>query len=108
VRRARQWLRVCGLRGDFVPNNGEGAVNQGAGHGWTIQYNTVQHNQGAGVFIGSNDVVQYNCLTHNGEYGFNAYEAAGVSNVVLTHNEISYNNTHLGNPPIGLRVRGRR
>ncbi|WP_266171436.1 right-handed parallel beta-helix repeat-containing protein [Dyella subtropica] len=75
-------------------NNNEGVVNHDAGHGWTIQYNTVQGNAGAGVFVGSSDVVQSNCLTHNGQYGFSAYEDNGVSNVVIDHNEISYNNTY--------------
>lgn len=74
-------------------NNNEGVVNHDAGHNWTIQYNTVKNNAGAGVFIGSGDVVSDNCLTSNGQYGFSAYEDAGVSNVTLNHNEISYNNT---------------
>ncbi|HKR81608.1 MAG TPA: right-handed parallel beta-helix repeat-containing protein [Candidatus Saccharimonadales bacterium] len=73
-------------------NNNEGVVNHDGGHGWTISYNTVKGNAGAGVFIGSGDVVSYNCLTYNGQYGFSAYEDAGVSNVTLDHNEISYNN----------------
>jgi len=75
-------------------NNNEGVVNHDAGHGWIIQNNTIQGNAGAGVFIGSGDKVTDNCLTNNGQYGFSAYEDAGVSNVELTHNEISYNNTY--------------
>lgn len=50
--------------------------------------------------IGTNNVVEDNCLTDNGEYGFNAYSAndvsaltGGPSNIILTNNEISYNNT---------------
>lgn len=74
-------------------NSKEGVVNHDAGHGWTIQYNTVQRNAGAGVFVGTSNTVKYNCLTNNGQYGFSAYEDAGVSNVVIDHNEISYNNT---------------
>ena len=87
-----QYLTIqnFGKAGD---NNNEGVVNHDAGHNWTIQYNTVKNNAGAGVFIGSGDVVSYNCLTSNGQYGFSAYEDAGVSNVTLDHNEISYNNT---------------
>ncbi|NKJ20235.1 right-handed parallel beta-helix repeat-containing protein [Dyella sp. SG609] len=75
-------------------NNNEGVVNHDAGHGWTIQYNTVQGNAGAGVFVGSSNTLKYNCLTGNGQYGFSAYEPDGVSNVVIDHNEISYNNTY--------------
>ena len=76
-------------------NNNEGVVNHDAGHGWTVQYNTVQGNAGAGVFVGSSNTVKYNCLTQNGQYGFSAYEPDGVANVVIDHNEISYNNTYL-------------
>lgn len=75
-------------------NNNEGVVNHDAGHGWTIRYNTVQGNAGAGVFVGSSNTLKYNCLTSNGQYGFSAYEPNGVSNVVIDHNEISYNNTY--------------
>lgn len=75
-------------------NNNEGVVNHDAGHGWTIEYDTIQGNAGAGVFVGTNDVVKYNCLTQNGQYGFSAYENDGVSNVILSNNEISYNNTY--------------
>ena len=74
-------------------NNNEGVVNHDAGHNWTVQYNTVKNNAGAGVFVGSNNVVSYNCLTSNGQYGFSAYEENGVNTVTLDHNEISYNNT---------------
>lgn len=81
-------------RSKDTSNSDEGVVNHGAGHGWTIQYNTVQGNAGAGVFVGTDNTVKYNCLTHNGQYGFSAYEASGVSNVIIDHNEISYNNTH--------------
>jgi hypothetical protein len=74
-------------------NNNEGVVNHDAGHNWTIQHNTIQTNAGAGVFVGSNNVVQYNCLLNNGQYGFSAYEPNGVDNVTLDHNEIAGNNT---------------
>ena len=74
-------------------NNNEGVVNHDGGHGWIIEFNTVKNNAGAGVFIGSGDKVSNNCLTSNGQYGFSAYEDAGVTDVVLDHNEISYNNT---------------
>lgn len=76
-------------------NNNEGVVNHDAGHGWTVQHNTIQGNAGAGVFVGTSNTLKYNCLTKNGQYGFSAYERDGVSNVVIDHNEISYNNTHL-------------
>jgi hypothetical protein len=75
-------------------NNNEGVVNHDAGHGWIIEYDTIQGNAGAGVFLGSSDTLKYNCLSHNGQYGFSAYEDNGVSNVMVDHNEIAYNNTY--------------
>lgn len=79
--------------GKALDNNNEGVVNHDAGNGWTIEYNTIQNNAGAGVFIGDDNIVQYNCLTNNRQYGFSAYQPDGVQNVTLDHNEISYNNT---------------
>lgn len=79
--------------GGALDNNNEGVVNHDAGHNWTIEYNTVQNNAGAGVFVGSNNILQYNCLKDNRQYGFSAYEPDGVTNVTLDHNEISGNNT---------------
>jgi chitobiase/beta-hexosaminidase-like protein/parallel beta helix pectate lyase-like protein len=75
--------------------NNEGVVNHDAGHGWTIQYNTVQQNAGAGVFLGTDDLVQHNCLSKNGQYGFSVFEPNGVKNIVLANNEIVGNNTDL-------------
>jgi hypothetical protein len=79
----------------FQSPGSQSVVNHDAGTNWTVTHNTVQDNPiGAGVGIGSRDVVSYNCLTQNGEYGFNAYSPDGVTNVVLDHNEISYNDTY--------------
>ncbi len=79
----------------FQSPGSESVVNHDAGTNWTITHDTVQDNPiGAGVGIGSRDVVSYNCLSHNGEYGFNAYSPGGVSDIVLDHNEISYNDTY--------------
>ena len=78
---------------NFVSPYNEGAVNQSAGDGWVIERNTVTNNRGAGVWLGSGNTVRYNCLTANGQYGFAMYQPEGVQDVVLDHNEISYNNT---------------
>ena len=78
---------------NFVPSNSESVVNHSAGEGWAIQFNTIRDNRGAGVNIGTDNVVRYNCLTRNGQYGFKSYKAEGISNITLDHNEISYNNT---------------
>jgi hypothetical protein len=75
-------------------DNNQGVVNHDAGHGWTIRYDTIEYNAGAGVFVGTGDVIQNNCLTRNGQYGFSAYETGDVSNVTVSGNEISYNDTY--------------
>jgi hypothetical protein len=87
---------------NFVPPGGNGAVNVNAGPGWTITHDTVQDNSpGAGVMVGTDNVLSYNCLTDNGEYGFQTYTSEdvspltnGSSNITVTHNEISYNDTY--------------
>ena len=76
----------------FEAGTGEAVVGGGAAdHGWTMPDNVVQDNPfGAGVAVATNGVVTDNCLTHNGEYGFNG--VGGSTNVTLTDNEISFNN----------------
>lgn len=69
-------------------NNGQGVVNNGGGSDWRIDHVTVRDNAGAGVMLGSGNVLAYSCLKNNGEYGF---EAEG-SHVVVKHNEIDGNN----------------
>src|SRR6185437_730379 len=78
----------------FVAPQSEGVVNQNSAPGWTIRNNTVQTNpNGAGVMLGTDDVLFDNCLTHNGQYGFQSYSAAGPSHVTVVDNEVSYNDT---------------
>jgi hypothetical protein len=84
-------IQHFGKKGD---NGGQGVVNHDSGRHWTIQYDTVQDDAGAGVFIGTGGVVRYNCLTRNGEYGFQSGGGRrGAADEVLDHNEISGNNT---------------
>lgn len=83
---------------NFVPPQSEGVVNQGAATGWIIESNTVTNNGGAGVFVGSDNVIRKNCLTGNGQYGFSMYKPpipgdSAIKNITLDHNEISHNNT---------------
>lgn len=75
-------------------NNGQGVVNHNSGPKWLVQYNTVTDDAGAGVFLGPNSTTRYNCLSHNGEYGFSSYAPHGDRDVVLDHNEIAGNNTY--------------
>ena len=51
-------------------------VNHDSGPNWTIAHNTIENNAGAGVMLGNNDVLNDNCLTENGQYGFSAYTPA--------------------------------
>jgi hypothetical protein len=90
-------------------NFDQGVVNHDAGDHWTIEYNTIANNRGAGVFLGSHNKVSFNCLKNNGQYGFSMYKrplqsegpptpeqpAPGRSAIVdieLSHNEIAGNN----------------
>jgi hypothetical protein len=78
-------------------NIDEGVVNHDAGDGWTIRFNTIRENAGAGVFVGSRNVVDSNCITANGQYGFSMFKppkkhGSAITGIVLTHNEISRNN----------------
>ncbi len=79
-----------GSRGE---NNNEGVVNHDSASGWTVSSSTIQKNAGAGVMLGSGSRLIGNCLRDNGQYGFNAYHADGVKDVVLDGNEIAGNNT---------------
>lgn len=74
---------------NFIAPLNEGVVNHDAGPRWRIEHNTIRNNDGAGVFLGPNGVVRHNCLTANGQYGFQGFHR----NITLTHNEISLNNT---------------
>jgi hypothetical protein len=77
----------------FVSPRTQGVVNHDSGPGWVIAHDTVRTNSGAGVMLGDGDVLEDDCLTENGQYGFNAYRATGVSDLTVTGNEISDNDT---------------
>ncbi len=77
---------------NFVAPNGQMVVNHNGGANWTIAYDSIIHNGGAGVGVGSGDVVEHDCLSANDEYGFSSF--GGATNVTLSDNEISYNDTN--------------
>jgi parallel beta-helix repeat protein len=88
----------------FAPPGSQGAVNTNSDGNWTIKNDTVQDNvPGAALMVGSNNTIEYNCLTGNGQYAFNAYQdpsdadsspvTDGPENVTVSDNEISYNDT---------------
>ena len=84
--------------GRGLDNNNEGVVNHDSGTDWTIEYNTIEANDGAGVFLGTDNVVSYNCLKDNGQYGFSMFKMptltdSAIKNIVLDHNEVVGNNT---------------
>ena len=78
-------------------NGGQGVVNNGSGHGWVMKYLTVQHNAGAGVFVGTDDILSYSCLRDNGEYGFQGIGhdrgQFSATHLTIDHNEVAGNNT---------------
>jgi hypothetical protein len=80
--------------GPLGSNNNEGVVNHDAASNWTIQYSTISGNAGAGMMVGSNNTIRYNCLTDNEQYGFNAYNPSDPTGITMDHNEISYNNSY--------------
>lgn len=73
----------------FTAPGNEGVVNHDFGAGWTIEYNTIEKNGGAGVMLGDNNRLAYNCLVDNGQYGFQGFG----KNLIIDHNEIARNNT---------------
>jgi Right handed beta helix region len=89
---------------NFHPDQGSGAVNGNGDNGWTEKYDLMKDNSpGAAMMLGGNNVVSDNCLTANGEYGFNGYSyvdetygstfTGGATNITFTDNDVSDNNT---------------
>jgi Right handed beta helix region len=87
----------------YAPAVNAGAVDTDANTDWTIRYNTVTLNApGAGVILGSDSVLKNNCLTLNGQYGFQSVAVnswgvdsltSGPYDLTVADNEISYNDT---------------
>jgi parallel beta helix pectate lyase-like protein len=89
---------------NFSPPGSQGAVNTNSDDGWTIAHSTIKNNlPGAAMMVGSGNTIDHDCLAANGQYAFNAYQnpgdpqqsavTGGPQNIVLSNNEISYNNT---------------
>ena len=82
---------------DFTAPQSQAAVNQGLSSGWVVENSTIQDNPyGAGVMVDSNGVLNDDCLTKNGQYGFQTYsgsDSVPVTNLTITNNEISDNDT---------------
>ena len=88
---------------EYHPSGNSAAINPDSNTGWTIQYNTITLNvPGAGVIAGADNVLKSNCLTLNGQYGFQSVAinpwgvdslTSGPYNLMVVDNEISYNDT---------------
>ncbi len=82
---------------NFTAPESQAAVNQGLSSGWVVENSTIENNpNGAGVMVDSNGVLNDDCLTKNGQYGFQTYsgsDSVPVTNLTITNNEISYNDT---------------
>ena len=92
------------------------AINQESQPGWKILFDTVKLNvPGGGIFAGNGGVIEHDCLTMNGQYGFqggggipNDPTTGGAYGITVKDNEISYNDTCdleglMNNPPAGWR-----
>ena len=89
---------------NFSPPGDQGAVNTNSDDDWTVIRSTIRDNvPGAAMMVGSGNTIEHNCLTRNGQYAFNAYQnpgdpqestvTGGPRDIVLSDNEISYNDT---------------
>lgn len=88
-----EYLTIKDFGTSILDDQQQGVVNHDAGHGWLMEHLTVADNGGAGVFLGTGDTVRDSCLKSNGQYGFSAYAASGVSHLKVIHNEIADNDT---------------
>lgn len=83
--------------GRGLDNNNEGVINHDAGTGWIMEYLYAHHNDGAAVFLGTENTIRYSCLKDNGQYGFSMFKdqiegGSAIKDIVVDHNEITGNN----------------
>jgi hypothetical protein len=79
-------------------NNNEGVINHDSGTGWVMDHLFAHHNDGAAIFMGTDNTLSNSCVRDNGQYGFSMFKPpvpgeAAIKNIVITNNEISGNNT---------------
>lgn len=86
----------------------QAGINQDGGPDLTIEYSTLQNfHNGSAVMVGPRNRLRYNCMTKNGQYAMNAYDAeSDVADVVVDHNEISYNDQDNADAQTGLGASG--
>jgi hypothetical protein len=79
-------------------NNNEGVINHDAATNWTMDHLFAHNNDGAAVFMGSQNTLSNSCVSDNGQYGFSMFKPpvvgdSAIKDIVITNNEISGNNT---------------
>jgi hypothetical protein len=84
-------IRDFGARGG---NLNQGVVNHNSASYWKIDHSTVINNAGAGAMLGSHNVLSYDCLKGNEQYGFNAYSTTGPVHLLVDHDEIDGNDSY--------------
>ena len=87
----------------YLAQGNGAAINQNSNTDWTLRYNTITLNApGAGMIAGADNTLEHNCMTLNGQYGFQSSDVGswghdtltgGPYNITVTNNEISYNDT---------------
>jgi len=87
----------------FQPNGNAAAINNGSNTDWTIRNDTITLNvPGAGLIAGAGNTLRQDCMTLNGQYGFQSSDVGtwgkdsltgGPYDVTVEDNEISYNDT---------------
>ena len=87
----------------FQPAGDAAAINEGSNTNWTIRNDTITLNvPGAGIIAGAGNTLRYDCMTLNGQYGFQSSDVGtwgrdsltgGPYDVTVADNEISYNDT---------------
>jgi len=87
----------------FLAQGQGAAINQNSNTGWTLRYDTLTLNApGAGMIAGADNTLEHNCMTLNGQYGFQSSDVnswghdaltGGPYDVTIEDNEISYNDT---------------
>jgi hypothetical protein len=100
----------------FTPYVDQTAVNQTGAGGWKLLNSTLRLNvPGGGMFAASDNILRDNCLTENGQYGFQSAQTlsgddltGGPYNVWIENNEISRNDTCdlsglIDNPALGWK-----
>lgn len=103
-----EYLTITDFTGTGSTQN---AVNHTGARGWKVEHDTVETTtEGGALVLGTTSIAEYDCLTHNAQYGFSAFPSTGstpTGRLTLSHDEISHNDgsstgggsyTHPGSP----------